>query len=97
MRAKILKRHGRSTEALDILRAAPIFEEIPQFPALAREAAYLKCTLLADQGESVAPQLLALIPNDFQTMDDHCHFVGKSDLLDRIDLGRRAGAKAPQM
>jgi hypothetical protein len=72
--------------------APPIFEEIATFPALAREAAYFYCVLLAESGESVSPSLLALIPDDFQTMNEHDRFVGKSVLLDLIKEKKRAGA-----
>jgi hypothetical protein len=83
--ARILNRQGRHQEAVAVMRQAPIFEEIAQFPALALEAAYFYCGLLAQSRERAPPQLLALIPDDFQTMDEHSRFVGKGDLLDMMD------------
>jgi hypothetical protein len=84
MRAKILNRLGRPQDAIAILKTTPIDIERDRFPGLALEAAYLYCTLLAENGKAVPAQLLTLIPDDFQTMDDKSRFVGKTDLLDLI-------------
>src|SRR5579883_3009390 len=85
MSAKILKRLGRPQDAIAILSESPILAEAEQFPGLAREAAYLYCTLLAESGAIVPEGLLDLIPDSFQTMDDKYRVVGKADLLDLIN------------
>ncbi len=47
VRAKILSRLGRTHEAIALLGKAPIAAEAEQFPGIAREAAFLHCTMLA--------------------------------------------------
>jgi len=84
MRATILNRIGRPQDALAILQTTPIDEEMDRFPGLARQAAYLYCTLLAENGKVVPAHLLTLIPDDYQTVNDKKRFVGKTDLLDLI-------------
>jgi hypothetical protein len=84
MRAKILDRLGRPQDAIALLQTARIDEEMDRFPGLALEAAYLYCTLLAENGKVVPTHLLTLIPDDYQTMDDKSRYVGKTDLLDLI-------------
>jgi tetratricopeptide (TPR) repeat protein len=83
LRAKILAPKGRLREAVAILREAPILKEFPRFPALAREAAYYYCLFLTEADETPPPEVLAIIPEDFETLNEG-RFVGKTDLLDRM-------------
>jgi len=81
LKARLLVRLGRSPEAIAVLQSAPIVDEHETYPALALEAAYDLCALLIESGQPAPADLLALIPDDFITMNDQKRFVGKSDLL----------------
>jgi len=80
-KAQFLRGLGRIPEAIATLKAAPITEEVATFPGLAWEAAYFCCYLMKKQGETPPPDLLDLIPDDFETMLDG-RFLSKSNLLD---------------
>ena len=82
LQATILNRIGQPDDAISTLRDAPIADEMDQFRALALEAAYLFCSLLAKKGREPPAELLGLIPDDFRTMDDDNRFVGKAELVD---------------
>jgi hypothetical protein len=82
--ANILNRLGRPQEAIATLSKTPIFAEAEQFPGLAREAAYLYCTLLAENGGKIPPDVLSFIPDEFQTLDDKNRIMDKGDLLKLI-------------
>jgi len=81
MKARLFVRLGRSPEAIAVLQSAPVVDEHETYPALTLEAAYYLCALLIESGQPAPADLLALIPDDFITMNDQKRFVGKSDLL----------------
>jgi hypothetical protein len=64
-----------------MLSRTPIIAEAEQFPGLARETAYLYCTLLAENGGTIPSNVLALIPDDFKTINDKNRVVTKADLI----------------
>lgn len=79
-RATILCLMGRFAEALDTLRGAPFGEEIDTFPGMTYEAIFLYCWLLKGNGRQPPPNLIAALPDDFETMLYDNRFVSKADL-----------------
>ena len=83
MTTQLLVRLGRTAQAISVLKSAPIVAEHERFYGLTLEAAYYLCSLLIGSGQQSPAEILAIIPDDFITMDCAKRFVGKSDLLRR--------------
>ena len=75
-----------------MLSQTPIIAEAEQFPGLVRETAYLYCTLLAENDGTIPSNVLALIPDDFKTINDKSRVVTKADLISLIE----ARSKTPR-
>ncbi|RBP05701.1 hypothetical protein DFR50_13464 [Roseiarcus fermentans] len=80
-RAQILCRMGKFAEAIETLRGAPFGSEIDAFPGMTYEAIFLYCRLLIRCGREPPPNLLAALPDDFDTFTYDRRFMSKADLL----------------
>jgi hypothetical protein len=79
-RAEILCRMGKFAEAIDALRAVPFGTELDTFPGLTYEAIFLYCYLLRKSGREAPANLLAALPDDFETQMYNGKFMSKDDV-----------------
>lgn len=89
LRSEIYWRKGEHSAAIEALRAAPWGEEMDRFPALAKEAMFLYCYLLADAGREASPKLVDAIPDDYRAILFDGRRVDKADLLAAIERRRK--------
>lgn len=79
--ARYLDKVGRSQEALDELKKAPIEEEMKDYYGLAIDAKFFYFYLLAKSGDTSVKERLAEIPDDYRHIAMGGQFLTKADIV----------------